>query len=95
MSQLARTSSERRVERQVERRARHVDKSSRAFRFAGELFGTSTREKERQVKRETRQRLQKSRIVGFGTDDAYGPDEDWDTKESLNSKSYQDYYSNP
>jgi len=92
MAQLRRTSPERRVERQIERRARHVEKSTKAFRLAGEIFKESSREVLREKMREARQNLQKSRVVGFGTGDEYGPDEDWDTRDSLNSKSYQDYY---
>jgi hypothetical protein len=30
--------------------------------------------------------------LGFATEDAYGPDNNWDVVRSLNSISYQDYY---
>lgn len=97
MAQLSRSPIERKLDSRMERRFRHSDKTSSSFRLAGELFGLKDKESFINARREVRQKLQKTRPVGmgFGTEDTYGPDENWDTVSSLNSISYQDYYSAP
>jgi len=79
---LKRTSSERRADRNIYRRESHVEKNP-AFRLAGSIFyKADTRKAD---KEERRQALQKSRPVGYGfaTDDIYGPDNSWDSPDSL------------
>lgn len=94
MSSLARSSAEKRVTGQIERRLRHVDKEPALLRFAGEIFKTAMADAARQKIREARHNLQRVRPVGvgFANHDTYGPNENWDVMQSLNNISYQDYY---
>ena len=94
MAQLRETASERKAERQIFRRSEHVDKAHKSFRFAGDIFGTDRVEKSRKSLDESRRRLQASRPVGvgFGTEDKYGPDENWDTKDPIEHTPAPGYY---
>lgn len=88
---LQRTSSERRANRNIYSRESHVEKNN-AFRLAGSIFHEAdTRKANRE---EVRRALQKSRPVGYGfaTDDLYGPDNSWDSPESLIGIHDQDHY---
>lgn len=94
MAQIRRTVPERRATSRIERRVHHVDKTPRILRIAGRIFGLRAEELAEEYARTARQRRQKRSPVGvgFGTDDGYGPDDDWNTVRYLNSISYQDYY---
>ena len=88
---LKRSSDERRIDSQVFGREYHVQRKP-VFRLAGRVFQES--DEKMTMSREKRQSLQKSRPygVGFGTDDLYGPDESWDSPDSLRSTHGQDHY---
>jgi hypothetical protein len=94
MAQLRETASERKAESRIFRRSEHVDKAPKLFRLAGEIFGTDRIEKSRKSLDESRRRLQASRPVGigFGTEDKYGPDENWDTKDPIEYTPAPSYY---
>ena len=94
MAQLRETASERKAESRIFRRSEHVDKTHKSFRLAGEIFGTDRVEKSRKSLDESRRRLQASRPVGvgFGTEDKYGPDENWDTKDPIEHTPAPGYY---
>ena len=94
MSDFERSGPERRAESHVERRLHHVDRNPRSFRFAGELFNTAQKDKNRENIREERERMQRKRPVGigFGEKDNYGPDDSWDTAEELKYKPVPEYY---
>jgi len=94
MSVLGRTNTEKRVTRQIERRLSHVFREPREFRLAGALFGLAQKDAARARAKEAKQSLQRVRPVGLGfaTEDTYGPDNNWNVIQSLNSISYQDYY---
>jgi len=90
MAQLRRSPGERKADSAQYRRERHVDKG--ASRMAGDIFADST---ERDVaRRERRQSMQKSRPVGvgFGERDQYGPDNSYDSVESLRRTHDRDHY---
>jgi len=94
MSSFSRAASERKAESRIERRATHVDREPSFHRFAGEIFGTKSKEGTRQKINESRRKLQSSRPVGvgFGTEDKYGPDENWDTKDPIEHTPAPGYY---
>lgn len=94
MAQLSETTSERKAERRIFRRSEHVDKAHKSFRFAGDIFETDQVEKSRKSLDKSRRRLQASRPVGvgFGTEDKYGPDENWDTKDPIEHTPAPGYY---
>lgn len=94
MSELRRNAAERRAESFGNRRVSHVDKASRLFRFAGELFGTAAKERAKTQQLEVRRRLQASRAVGvgFGERDDYGPDNSWETQDALTYTPSPEYY---
>lgn len=94
MSQLRPTASERKAESRLYRRSEHVDRSPRMFRLAGDIFGTDVSDRTRNSLRESRQRLQASRPVGvgFGTEDKYGPDESWASREVIEHTPAPRYY---
>lgn len=94
MAQLSRSPLERRAESFEQRRYRHVDREPRFHRFAGQLFGVELRDRERSQANSVRSRLQSSRPVGlgFGENDSYGPDNSWDTKDSIKYIPYPNYY---
>jgi len=94
MATIPRLSIERRAESHQERRYRHADKSTKTFRFAGELFNTELKDKLRGLKNQERQRLQAVRPVGlgFGERDNYGPDDSWDTKDPIKHTPVPNYY---
>jgi len=71
-----------------------VDKAPKSFRFAGDIFGTDRIDKARKSLDESRRRLQASRPVGvgFGTEDKYGPDENWDTRDPIEHTPAPGYY---
>ena len=90
MAQLRRSVGERRADSRQYSRERHVEK--KAFRMAGEVFAESF---ERDLaKRERRQSQQKRRPVGigFGERDPYGPDDSYETVESLRRTHDRDHY---
>ena len=85
------SSAEKQVESFIHRRGRNVDRSN-AYRLAGKIFQKSD---ERQSdRREVRQSLQNVRPVGLGfaTDDHFGPDESWDSKDILTRIHDRDHY---
>lgn len=94
MSQLPRSPLERRADSFISRRSERPRRQPHSFRFAGDIFNTSRREKERSVERESRQRLQAERVVGvgFGEKDNYGPDDSWDTPDVLKYTPDPAYY---
>lgn len=94
MSQLRYTASERKAESRIYRRSEHVDRSFEMFRFAGEIFGAEASDRTKNSLRESRRRLQASRPVGvgFGTEDKYGPDESWASKEVIEHTPAPSYY---
>lgn len=95
MRSIPKLGIEKRVESLGRRRQHHVDRESRAHRFAGELFGLELKERSRRQEKESRSRLQSSRPVGlgFGERDSYGPDESWDTKDPIKDTPVPSYYS--
>jgi hypothetical protein len=96
MAQLRETAPERKAESRIFRRSEHVDKDHKSFRFAGDIFETDRVEKSRKSLDESRRRLQASRPVGvgFGTEDKYGPDENWDTRDPIEHTPAPGYYKN-
>jgi hypothetical protein len=96
MAQLRKTAPEQKAERRIFRRSEHVDKAHKSFRFAGDIFGTDRVDKARKSLDESRRRLQASRPVGvgFGTEDKYGPDENWDTRDPIEHTPAPGYYKN-
>jgi hypothetical protein len=94
MAQLRETASERKAESRIFRRSEHVDKAHKSFRLAGDIFRTDRVEKSRKSSDESRRRLQAVRPVGvgFGTEDRYGPDENWDTKDPIEHTPAPGYY---
>jgi len=94
MAQLRETAPERKAESRIFRRSEHVDKAPKSFRFAGDIFGTDRIDKARKSLDESRRRLQASRPVGvgFGTEDKYGPDENWDTRDPIEHTPAPGYY---
>ena len=91
---IAPSGSERRADSFGARRFSHLEKTTRGFRFAGELFETQRREHERSIQREARRKLstQEPIGVGFGERDNYGPDESWDTKDPITYTPVPKYY---
>ena len=94
MAELPRSLGERRAESFVERRANAGSREKRSFRLAGELFNTEAREKERELIKQAKDRLQRKRPVGvgFGTNDNYGPDESWESQDPIKYTPFPDYY---
>jgi hypothetical protein len=94
MANIAPTGSERRAESFGARRFSHLEKTTRGFRFAGELFQTAERERSRRQDREARRKLSSSEPVGvgFGERDNYGPDESWDTADPIKYTPVPEYY---
>jgi len=94
MAQLPRSPLERRAESFIKRRGKSPGRQPRSFRLAGDIFNVDAREKVRQVERESRQRLQAERVVGvgFGEKDNYGPDNSWETQDSLRYTPDPAYY---
>jgi hypothetical protein len=94
MSTLRHSNTEKRVGLQLERRLRHVEREPRQFRLAGTRFNTGPAEAAKERTRETKRRRQRVSPVGLGfaTNDAYGPNDNWDVIGSLNNISYRDYY---
>ena len=89
MASIKRSAAEKKIDRYGYRREYHTEKTSRSFRFAGELFGIDEKKlKDRSAS------LQKSRPVGigFGERDMYGPDESWETKSVLTYTPSPEYY---
>lgn len=97
MSNIPKLGIEKRAESFGRRRQHHVDRESRAHRFAGELFGIELKERTKRQERESRSRLQSSRPVGigFGEKDNYGPDNSWDTKDPIKDTPVPSYYNAP
>lgn len=94
MAELQRSLPERRAKSFVERRANAGSRVGRSFRLAGELFNTQVREKERSLIKKAKDSLQKNRPVGvgFGIGDDYGPDESWDSQDTIKYTPSPDYY---
>lgn len=77
-------SKERRVDSNIYRRSEHVDKENKRYRIAGEIFGV-----------EKPKRLQGNRLlVGFANKDNYGPDNNWNSVETIDSTLSPTYYKN-
>lgn len=89
MASIRRSPVEKKVDSYGYRREYHTERSSRSFRFAGELFGIDEKKLKDRVNS-----LQKSRPVGigFGERDKFGPDESWDTKDVLTYTPSPEYY---
>lgn len=96
MSGIPRLGVERRLESFEKRRYYHVEKEPHLHRFAGELFGLGLKDRARKQEKSARSRLQASRPVGlgFGERDSYGPDENWDTRDTIEYRPAPSYYSN-
>lgn len=94
MSQLPRSSLERRAESFINRRGNRPGRQPHSFRFAGELFNVEAREKSRNIEQEARRRLQAERVVGvgFGEKDKYGPDDTWNTPDPIRYTPDPAYY---
>ena len=94
MSKLGRSNVDRRIGRQLGKRLRHVEKEPRQFRLAGALFNTGPAEVAQKRALQAKRKAQQINPVGLGfaSRDTYGPDDNWDVVKSLNSISYQDYY---
>jgi hypothetical protein len=88
---LERSLSERRADRFTYRRSTHVDKNP-AFRLAGRIFADTDYRSEKS--KQIRESLQRSRPVGFGfgTRDEYGPDNSWESQDSLRGIHDRDHY---
>lgn len=89
MASLRRSSVEKRVDRYGNRRLFHTEKTPKFFRFAGELFGLD----DKKIKNKFNV-LQLTRPVGlgFGEKDLFGPDNSWETQDSLMYTPYPEYY---
>lgn len=94
MEGIAPTGIERRAESFGSRRFSHLEKTTRGFRFAGELFQTAEADRGRRQEREGRRKLSTTEPVGvgFGERDNYGPDESWDTKDPITYTPVPQYY---
>ncbi len=79
------TSVERRADSKAFRRSHHVEKETKSMRFAGELFGIEKKNKEVRPSGNPRG-------LGFADKDKFGPDDNWDTKDPLNSTHDPTYY---
>jgi hypothetical protein len=88
---LFRSDIERKANRYTYRKDSHVDKNP-SFRLAGRIFQESDVRTEK--RKEERSSLQRSRPVGYGfaNKDEYGPDNDWDSKDSLRRIHDRDHY---
>ena len=94
MSQLPRSPLERRAESFINRRGNRPGREPHSFRFAGDIFNVEAREKKRNIEQEARRKLQAERVVGigFGEKDNYGPDNSWDTPDTLRYTPDPAYY---
>ncbi len=85
---LGDTRQQKRADSAAYRRSHHVDRSPKRFRLAGEVFGI-------EEKNNPDRPSGKFREVGFADKDKYGPDNDWKTREVINSTlgpvDYSDY----
>ena len=88
---LGKSPAERKADSFAYRRGSHTDKNQ-AFRLAGRIFQESDVRTEK--RKEERSSLQRSRPVGYGfaNKDEYGPDNDWDSKDSLRRIHDRDHY---
>ena len=88
---LGKSPAERKADSFAYRRGTHTDKNQ-AFRLAGKIFTDSDFFAEK--KKEIRQSLQRSRPVGYGfaNKDEYGPDNSWETQDSLRGIHDRDHY---
>jgi hypothetical protein len=91
---LRKHGGEKKADSRLFRRSHHVDKEPKSHRFAGELFGLDLKEKTINKAKERARNTQSVRPVGvgFGTKDKYGPDESWDSRETIEYKPVPDYY---
>lgn len=94
MSQLPRSPLERRADSYVNRRGMGPRREPRSFRLAGEIFNTNARDKTRTIEQRARRSLQAERVVGvgFGEKDNYGPDNSWETPDTLTYTPDPAYY---
>ena len=82
---LGRPAQERKADSRMYRRSEHVGKEPKRHRLAGQVFGIKPKNREDRPSTKTRG-------LGFAEEDKFGPDENWNTKDPLNSTIDPTYY---